>query len=824
MSVCLLMIGVPVHAENTDLDVETVQEEATVDIEEVQNEGLPSDGEAEQNEEVPSDGEAEQNEEVSSDGEAEQNEEVSSDGETEQNEGVSLIEETDQNGAVSSDGEADVSLADENSVQRSNGLGLKVEIPSEIKCGEPLTFRLIATGGSGNYKYRWHTLWDSEKTSVYDVSYGSNGYYQDNNEFPFTFYASGKYYIRFSVMDMNTKNTVSTGMFEYSIDIQDARYPSVDQIVNDLAAECQQECSTDFDKALWMHDWILDNAVYDESFSYCSAEGVLARGEGTCESYHRAYEKLLNKVGIQTGRITGNGHVWTAVKMDGKWYQVDSTWDDTGTYKEYEKHLYFGLTDDIMGLVHPDHKAAVPGYESTSLENNYFIKKGEIREWSDPLTAMIKQKIAAGEKGFALAITDSMPDAYKDVIYNLAAYQLSQDKWGDNISLSASYSNNQVFCLVSDITRPITSVSLNKPQLSLTEGGSSTLTAAIMPTDTTENKTVRWSSSNTKVATVSGGKVTAVAAGEATITVKTVNGKSASCKVTVTKKAKPITSVSLNKSQLTLTEGGSSTLTATIAPTDTTQSKTLSWSSSNTKVAKVSGGKVTAVTAGKATITVKTVNGKSASCIVTVNKKETSTPKPPEDSGENQNNTPPRTFPDVKSTDWYQESVDFVSSREIMTGMGDGRFAPSKKLVRAQFATILHRMAGTPEPMYNMEMFPDVPDGQFYTKASIWAREVGVITGYNDGRFGPSDDITREQMAVMMYRYANVLQKDVSERGNLWDFPDASKVSGFAWDALGWAVGNGLITGDQGRLNPGGTANRAECATIIMRFMNAYGL
>ncbi len=743
MSVCLLMIGVPVHAENTDLDVETVQEEATVDIEEVQNEGLPSDGEAEQNEEVPSDGEAEQNEEVSSDGEAEQNEEVSSDGETEQNEGVSLIEETDQNGAVSSDGEADVSLADENSVQRSNGLGLKVEIPSEIKCGEPLTFRLIATGGSGNYKYRWHTLWDSEKTSVYDVSYGSNGYYQDNNEFPFTFYASGKYYIRFSVMDMNTKNTVSTGMFEYSIDIQDARYPSVDQIVNDLAAECQQECSTDFDKALWMHDRILERGDYDYSYSYCSAEGVLARGEGTCESYHRAYEKLLNKMGIQTGRITGNGHVWTAVKMDGKWYQVDSTWDDMGANFKgtYYEHAYFGLTDDIMGLVHSDHKAAVPGYESTSLENNYFIKKGEIRRWSDPLTAEITQKIAAGEKEFTLVITDSMPDAYKNVIYNLAAYQLSQDKWGDNISLSASYSSKdkQLVCIVSDITRPITSVSLNKPQLSLTEGGSSTLTAAIMPTDTTENKTVRWSSSNTKVA-------------------------------------------------------------------------------------KVSGGKVTAVTAGKATITVKTVNGKSASCIVTVNKKETSTPKPPEDSGENQNNTPPRTFPDVKSTDWYQESVDFVSSREIMTGMGDGRFAPSKKLVRAQFATILHRMAGTPEPMYNMEMFPDVPDGQFYTKASIWAREVGVITGYNDGRFGPSDDITREQMAVMMYRYANVLQKDVSERGNLWDFPDASKVSDFAWDALGWAVGNGLITGDQGRLNPGGTANRAECATIIMRFMNAYGL
>ena len=307
MSVCLLMIGVPVHAENTDLDVETVQEEATVDIEEVQNEGLPSDGETEQNEEV------------SSDGETEQNGEVSLSGETEQNEGVSLIEEAEQNGVVSSDGETDVSLADENSVQRSNGLGLKVEFPSVIKCGEPLTFKVIATGGSGNYQYRLHSLLDSELVSVYDVSYGNNSPFQDNNEFAFTFYASGTYYIRFSVRDKSTNEYKQTGMYDSPIIIQDAQYPSVNQIVNELAAQCEQVCFTDFEKALWMHDRILERGDYDYSYSYCSAEGVLARGEGTCESYHRAYEKLLNKMGIQTGRITGNGHVWTAVKMDGKW-------------------------------------------------------------------------------------------------------------------------------------------------------------------------------------------------------------------------------------------------------------------------------------------------------------------------------------------------------------------------------------------------------------------------------------------------------------------------------------------------------------------------
>lgn len=123
-----------------------------------------------------------------------------------------------------------------------------------------------------------------------------------------------------------------------------------------------------------------------------------------------------------------------------------------------------------------------------------------------------------------------------------------------------------------------------------------------------------------------------------------------------------------------------------------------------------------------------------------------------------------------------------------------------------------------------MSGFPDVSDGLFYTGPAMWAKDSGVISGYDDGRFGPADEITREQMAVMMFRYANILGLDTSARGDMSGFPDADRVSSFADEAVGWAVGKELIRGDRGMINPQGTAERAQCATIIMRFLEGYGL
>ena len=174
---------------------------------------------------------------------------------------------------------------------------------------------------------------------------------------------------------------------------------------------------------------------------------------------------------------------------------------------------------------------------------------------------------------------------------------------------------------------PITEISLDKSSATLTEGETTTLTATVLPENTTDSKSVSWSSSNSEVATVdANGTVTAKRAGTVVITATSTNGKTAGCTVTVSRKEIPITEISLDKSSATLTEGETTTLVATVLPENTTYGKSVKWSSSNVAVATVDlMGKVTAKSAGTAIITATSENGKTASCTVTVNKKDTYT-------------------------------------------------------------------------------------------------------------------------------------------------------------------------------------------------------
>lgn len=126
------------------------------------------------------------------------------------------------------------------------------------------------------------------------------------------------------------------------VTVNDAARPSVAQIVNNAVAQCRQETDgSEYDMTLWLQDWTLDQLEYDHNLNWCSAESGLTRHQGTCESYQRIYSKLLDAAGIANGRITGNGHTWNAVKIDGKWRQMDLTWDDTSDnwYGDLEQHL-----------------------------------------------------------------------------------------------------------------------------------------------------------------------------------------------------------------------------------------------------------------------------------------------------------------------------------------------------------------------------------------------------------------------------------------------------------------------------------------------------
>lgn len=180
-------------------------------------------------------------------------------------------------------------------------------------------------------------------------------------------------------------------------------------------------------------------------------------------------------------------------------------------------------------------------------------------------------------------------------------------------------------------------------------------------------------------------------------------------------------------------------------------------------------------------------------------------------------------FSDVTAEDWFEDAVRFMYQRNLMTGLSDEYYGSYETLSRGHFVTVLYRNENEPETSFS-SLFPDVSEGMFYSSPVTWAANAGIVSGYENGTFGVADSITREQMVVMMYRYAQYRGLDVSTKGDLNSFPDASSVSNFATEAMRWAVGVSMIQGNQGQLNPTHSITRAECATIMMRFIETYAL
>ena len=175
--------------------------------------------------------------------------------------------------------------------------------------------------------------------------------------------------------------------------------------------------------------------------------------------------------------------------------------------------------------------------------------------------------------------------------------------------------------------------------------------------------------------------------------------------------------------------------------------------------------------------------------------------------------TPALPFTDVAEGDWYYDAVAYCWENGIMDGTSGTAFAPNMLLNRAMMAQVLYNLAGGTAS--TVAGFPDVAATAWYADAVNWAAANGYVTGYDNGSYGPEDNLTREQMAAILYRYAG----SPAPAGTLDGFADAASASAYAVDALRWAVGEGLLTGkDGGRLDPTGTASRAELAQILARF------
>lgn len=182
--------------------------------------------------------------------------------------------------------------------------------------------------------------------------------------------------------------------------------------------------------------------------------------------------------------------------------------------------------------------------------------------------------------------------------------------------------------------------------------------------------------------------------------------------------------------------------------------------------------------------------------------------------------TPSKTkFNDVSANDWFASAVDYVTGKGMMNGTADNTFSPKANTTRGMVVTVLYRLEN--QPSTSAASFTDVASGAYYANAVAWANANGIVSGYGSGKFGPNDKVTREQLAAILYRYAQYKKYDVSvgEDTNILSYNDAQSISSYAIPAIQWACGAGVVTGKSGsKLDPKGNATRAEVAAMLMRF------
>ena len=415
------------------------------------------------------------------------------------------------------------------------------------------------------------------------------------------------------------------------------------------------------------------------------------------------------------------------------------------------------------------------------------------------------------------------------------------------------------------VTVNVESVGLNTDTLRLKVGDRAKLTATVNP-DNATNQSVSWESNNQNVATVDNGVVTAQKVGTATITA-TAGDKTATCKVTVGYEAifkngdtvvdtkvsdndgkvvMPAApsragysfrgwydghnlyaageTVQISKDTTFVAQWSDNTPYYTITVKDAANGTVTCYAKSAAKGADVTLtvkadvgyqlDKLTVTDASGKTVAVEKVNNTTYTFVMPGSKvtvEAVFVPTTVEPSG--------LPFTDVSTSDWFYGAVKFVYENGLMDGVGNNLFAPNATLNRAMAVTILYRLEGAPAVTTDAG-FNDVAAGTWYTDAVNWAAANNIVNGVEGNNFDPTGSLTREQMATVLYRYAQYKGADVSASGDISGFADSANVSSWAADAVKWAVGTGLVNGVEGNaLAPQGTSTRAQAATVLMRFV-----
>ncbi|MCL2843364.1 MAG: S-layer homology domain-containing protein [Oscillospiraceae bacterium] len=338
---------------------------------------------------------------------------------------------------------------------------------------------------------------------------------------------------------------------------------------------------------------------------------------------------------------------------------------------------------------------------------------------------------------------------------------------------------------------PITSVAIapaNNFQLAV--GAARQLTANVLPAYA-NNQNVTWSSSNTAVARVdAAGRVTGVAPGTATITVRTeIGNRVASVTVTVPTSVNqgPIQALIAQKLALEGTAYTNETWRTFVQALEEAEAVS---ANQNATQAEIDAAYTALRTAANELVTIA--------------------------SFENP-------FADVTESNWFFEYIMYVYANGLMTGTAETTFAPNATLSRGMVVTVLYRMEGEPDVEFE-PTFSDVPAGRWYSEAVIWAYQNEIVQGIGGDRFAPSVNITREQLATMLHRYAGFKEydRDIPDTASLDAFTDHARTSTWAYDALRWAVYHELVRGSDDQLMPDGTATRAQYATILQRLIDRF--
>ena len=453
--------------------------------------------------------------------------------------------------------------------------------------------------------------------------------------------------------------------------------------------------------------------------------------------------------------------------------------------------------------------------------------------------------------------------------------------------------------LTAKFEKKVTGVTLDKETLELYTGDTATLTATVEPSDAA-NQNVTWQSDNANVATVQNGTVTAVGAGETTISVTTEDGSfTATCTITVEKPYTPPPYIPPTKTpsqqaidkiedakegstvKITLRTGQTKLdkeVFEELAGRDVTLEISLpggvTWTVNGEDIPKTADltDLDMGVSLNTSTIPVDLINaitGEIGTVQLTLKHDGpfgfTMTLTAPvgkeneglwanlyhydEDAGEMVYQTAAQVdedgnvalpfdhasqyalvldskshdlpFTDLAANAWYTDAVAYVYRHDIMEGMSATTFQPNGTLSRAMAVQIFYNLEGQPDISGENLGYPyeDVNAQAWYGDAVYWARITGVATGYGDGTFQPTDSITRQEFAQMLYNYAKYKGYDLTAEGDLSQFPDSGSVADWAETAMSWANGNKLINGhDDGTLEPGGTTTRAQAASTLMRF------